>query len=145
MDPCPVKAYLENVSRHLKTVRESLGLNIIKTPVNVEDIQTIETQFNISINLFSHKNSDIYPIRVTRSLAEKHVDLLITSNAETNHYVRIKNFNKLCFKVTKYEGKKYFCKYFIQYFNSEERFQKHMIDCIYLNGCQAIEMPAEGK
>ena len=56
-----------------------------------------------------------------------------------------KNFNKLCFKVTKYEGKKYFCKYCIQYFNSEERLQKHMIDCIVLNGCQAIEMPSEGE
>ena len=145
LDPCPEKAHLENVSRHLKIVCESLGLNNIKTPVNVEDIQTIETQFNISINLFGHKNSDIYPIRVTRSVAEKHVDLLITSNAETNHYVWIKNFNKLCFKVTKYEGKKYFCKYCIQYFNSEERLQKHMIDCIVLNGCQAIEMPAEGE
>ena len=87
LDPCPEKAHFENVSRHLKTVCESLGLNNIKTPVNVEDIQTIETQFNISINLSSHKNSDIYPIRVTRSVAEKHVDLLITSNAETNHYV----------------------------------------------------------
>ena len=60
LDPCPEKAHLENVSGHLKTVCESLGLNNIKTPVNVQDIQTIETQFNISINLFSHKNSDIY-------------------------------------------------------------------------------------
>ena len=64
LDPCPEKAHLENVSGHLKTVCESLGLNYIQTPVNVQDIQTIETQFNISINLFSHKNSDIYPIRV---------------------------------------------------------------------------------
>ena len=145
LDPCPEKAHLENVSRHLKTVCENLGLNNIETPVNVQDIPKIETQFNISINLFSHKNSDIYPIRVTQSIAEKHVDLLITSNAETNHYVWIKNFNKLCFKVTKYEGKKYFCKYCIQYFTSEERLQKHIIDCMVLTKCQAIEMPAEGE
>ena len=144
LDPCPEKAHLENVSKHLKTVCESLGLNDIKTPVNVQDLPKIETQFNISINLFSHMNSDIYPIRVTQSVAEKHVDLLITSNSETNHYVWIKNFNKLCFKVTKYEGKKYFCKYCIQYFTSEERLQKHVIDCMVLTKCQAIEIPVEG-
>ena len=101
LDPCPEKAHLENVSKHLKIVCESLGLNNIKTPVNVQDIQTIETQFNISINLFGHKNSDIYPIRVTQSVAEKHVDLLITSNAETKPLCLDQKFQQTVFKSHK--------------------------------------------
>ena len=64
---------------------------------------------------------------------------------ETSHYVWIKNFNKLCFKVTKFEGKKYFCKYCIQHFSCKERLQKHKIDCMVLTKCQAIEMPVEGE
>ena len=76
---------LDRVSKHLRNVCENLGLNDIETPVNEQDLPKIEGQFNISINLFSHSNSDIYPIRITQSTAEKHVDLLVTSNSETNH------------------------------------------------------------
>ena len=122
------------VSKHLRTVCESLGLNNIMTPVNEQELPKIESQFNISINLFSHSNSDIYPIRITQSTAEKHVDLLVTSNSETNHYVWIKNFNKLCFNVNKHGGKKFFCKHCIQHFTNEANLQKHIKDCMVLNG-----------
>ena len=144
LDPTPEKKNLNCVSKHLRTVCESLGLNNIMTPVNEQELPKIESQFNISINLFSHSNSDIYPIRITQSTAEKHVDLLVTSNSETNHYVWIKNFNKLCFNVNKHGGKKFFCKHCIQHFTSEANLQKHIKDCMVLNGCQAIGMPAEG-
>ena len=144
LDPTPEKKNLDRVSKHLRNVCENLGLNDIKTPVNEQDLPKIEGQFNISINLFSHSNSDIYPIRITQSTNEKHVDLLVTSNSETNHYVWIKNFNKLCSKITTNHGKKHFCKHCIQHFSSETILQKHMEDCIVLTKCQAIEMPAEG-
>ena len=143
--PCPEKAHLENVSKHLKTVCESLGLNDIKTPVNVQDLPKIETKFNISINLFGHSDSNIYPIQTTKSTAEKHVDLLVTSNSETNHYIWIKNFNRLCYNVTKHKAKKFFCKHCIQHFASESILQKHKEDCMLLTKCQAIEMPSEGE
>ena len=100
LDPTPEKKNLERVSTHLKTVCESLGLNEIKTPVNEQDLPKSESQFNISINLFSHSEADIYPIRLTQSTASKHIDLLVTSNAETKHYVWIRNFNRLCARVT---------------------------------------------
>ena len=87
LDPSPEKAHLENVSKHLKNVCESLGSNNIKTPVNVQDLPKIETQFQVSINLYGHSDSNIYPIQTTKSTAEKHVDLLVTSNSETNHYI----------------------------------------------------------
>ena len=99
LDPTPEIKNLDCVSKHLKNVCENLGLNDIKSPVNEQDLPKIESQFIISINLFSHSNSDIYPICITQSTAEKHVDLLVTSNSEANHYVWIKNFNGLCFNV----------------------------------------------
>ena len=144
LDPTPEKSNLKRVSTHLKTVCESLGLNNIKTPVNKQDLPRIEIQFNISINIFSHSNSDIYPIPITNSTAVKHIDLLITSNSETNHYVWIKNFNRLCFNITKHTTKKFFCKHCIQHFASESMLKKYMENCIVLNKCQSIEMPAEG-
>ena len=106
LDPSPENKNLDRVSKHLKNVCENLGLNNIKTPVNVQDLPKIETQFNISINLYSHSNWKIFPIQTTKSTAEKHVDLLVTSNSETNHYIWIKNFNRLCHNVTKHGEKK---------------------------------------
>ena len=144
LDPTPQKKNLHCVSKHLRTVCESLGLNNIMTPVNIQDLPEIESQFNISINLFSHSNSDIYSIRITQSTAEKHVDLLVISNSETKHYVWIKNFNKLCFNVDKHGRKKFFCKHCIHPFTSEANLQKHIKYCMELTKCQAIEMPAEG-
>ena len=145
LDPTPEKNKLERVSKHLKAVCESLGLNNIKIPVSEKDLPNIENQFNISINLFSYSDSDIYPIRLTQSTASKHIDLLITSNSETNHYVWIKNFNRLCYSITKHKTKKFFCKHCIQHFASELILEKHMEDCIVLTKCQSIEMPVEGE
>jgi hypothetical protein len=145
LDPSPEKNHLDRVSKHLKAVCESLGCNNIKTPVSEKDLPNIESQFKISINLFSHSDEHIYPIRITQSVAEKHVDLLVTSNSETNHYVWIKNFNRLCYSVTKNKTKKFFCKHCIQHFASESILLKHMEDCIVLTKCQSIEMPVEGE
>ena len=114
LDPTPEKNKLERVSKHLKAVCESLGLNNIKIPVSEKDLPNIENQFNRSINSFSHSDSDIYPIRLTQSVAAKHADLLVTSNSETNHYVWIKNFNRLCYSVTKHRTKKFFCTTFLE-------------------------------
>ena len=104
LDPSPENKNLDRVSKHLKNVCESLGLNNIQTPVNVQDLPKIETQFNISINLYGHSDFKIYPIQTTKSTAEKHVDLLVTSNSETNHYIWIENFNRLCYNVTKHNS-----------------------------------------
>ena len=145
LDPTPEKKSLERVSEHLEAVCESLGLNNIKTPVSEKDSPNIESQLNISINLFSHLDSDIYPIRLTKTVAAKHVKSLVTSNSETNHYVWIKNFNRLCYIVTKHKTKKIFCKHCIQHFASESILLKHMEDCIVLTKCQSIEMIVEGE
>ena len=95
MDPNPENKHLERVSKHSKNVCETLGLNGIETPVNVQDVPKIEKQFNISINIYSHTKSDIYPIHLTQSTSAKHIDLLVTSNSETNHYVWIKSFKQI--------------------------------------------------
>ena len=52
LDPNPEKNNLDRVSTHLKNVCETLGLNNIKTPVNVQDLLKIESQYNVSINLY---------------------------------------------------------------------------------------------
>ena len=55
----------------------------------------------------------------------------------------IKNFNKLCYNVTKKHRKKFFCMNCIQHFPSQERLDKHKPDCMKINQEQALEMPKE--
>ena len=95
--------------------------------------------------MFSHSNADIYHICNTKSTAEKHVDLLVTFNSETNHYVWIRDFNKLCYNIIKSKIKKFSCKHCIQHFPSQERLEKRLLNCIVLKECQAIDMPPEGE
>ena len=61
LDPTPEKQHLQRVSQHLRDVCESLGLNQIKTPVNLSDLPKIESQFNVTINLFGHSDSNEKP------------------------------------------------------------------------------------
>ena len=71
LDPLPEKEHLDRINKHLKNVCESLGLNNIKTPVNVQDLPKIETQFNISINLYGYSDSNIYTPFKLRNLQLK--------------------------------------------------------------------------
>ena len=145
LDPNPEKSHLERVNKHLKDVCHELGLDQIKMPVSMKDIPKIEEKFNISINIFGHKGADIHPLSLTKLTGRKHVDLLVTSDATTNHYVLIKDFNKLCYNVTKHKGKKYFCKNCIQHFSSEEILERHKPNCMLVNGKQAVGLPKEGS
>ena len=73
----------------------------------------------------------------------KHIDLLITEEVEKNHYVWIKDFDKLNYKQTAHKEKKHFCKNCIQCFSSKEILEKHKSDCLVLNNSQAVSLPKE--
>ena len=118
----------------------------IKCPVTRNDIPKIERELNITINVFGHTDGEIFPIYLNKNVIDetKHINLLLTSNDEMNHYVWIKDFNKLNFRHTKFEGKKHFCYNCIQSFSSEEILKKHKPICAVLNGAQSLELPKEG-
>jgi len=146
LDPNPEKCNLERVSKHLKSVCIELGLDQIKMPVSTKDIPKIERDFNIDINVFGYDGTDIYPIGNSKESADKKtVNLLFISNNKTNHYVLIKNFNKLCYKITKKENKKNICMNCVQNFSSKEKLDEHKPRCIKINGSQAVECPKEGS
>lgn len=143
IDPNPEKRDLERISKHLKKVCQDLRLNEIETPVSIKSIPEIENKYNVTINIFGHSNNktDFYPIRITKNHFEKHVNLLYTEKEDKQHYVLIKDFNKLNNKITKNTRKKYFCYYCLQHFTREDILNKHKEDCIEINGTQAIKMP----
>ena len=71
------------------------------------------------------------------------MDLLIlteeTEEGEVkNHYLLIKDFNRLMYNKTKNKDRKHFCMYCLQYFSSDRVLNKRKDNCLQLNGAQQI-------
>ena len=141
----------KNPQRITKSDRESaknLDFSGITFPVTIIDINQIEKQNKININLFGYDTvkKSIYPIKISGESYDDHLDLLYIEGKnelgeETTHYVYIKDFSRLMFNFTKHKGKKHFCMYCLQCFYSNESLAKHRVNCIAINGVQAIELP----
>ena len=122
-----------------------LDYSNIKFPVTVKQINIIEKQNNICINLFGYKEKQKFPIYISKEKYQDHMELLLITEDENNHYVLIKDFNKFMFGQTKHEHKKYFCMNCLQCFSREDVLTEHKNNCISINGKQAIKMPEKGE
>ena len=57
-----------------------------------------------------------------------------------NHYVLIKDFNRLMFNKTKSKNKKWFCKSCLQCFCNKKILNEYGKDCLLINGKQRIKL-----
>ena len=124
-----------------KTFISQLDYSNIKFPVTVKQINKIEKQNNICINLFGYEEKQKFPIFISKEKSTDHMELLLITEGENNHYVLIKDFNKFMFNQTKHEHRKHFCMYCLQCFSREDILTEHKNHCISINGKQAIKMP----
>ena len=67
------------------------------------------------------------------------MDLLLINDKNKSHYVYIKDCNRFMFNKTKHKNKKHFCKYCLQFFNSEQILIEHKEICLEINGKQRVE------
>ena len=65
----------------------------------------------------------------------------VKGDVQKQHYVYIKDFNRLMYNFTKHKERKHFCKHCLQCFYSNISLAKHKKDCIIINGVQAIDLP----
>jgi len=72
------------------------------------------------------------------------MNLTLITEKEKQHYVLIKDFNKLMYKKTKHQHRKYFCMHCLQCFSSENVLNNHKTNCVTIYGTQAIKMPEKG-
>ena len=112
----------------------------------------IEKQNKINIYLFGYdtEKKSVYPIYHSPEGYDNRLDLLYIEGKnklgeETTHYVLINDFNRFMFTFTKHKGKKHFCRNCLQCFYSNESLAKHRVNCIAINGVQAINMPKKFK
>ena len=144
----PRKKDPQRITKSDREFAKRLDFSGISFPVTIIDINRIERQNKININLFGYntEKKSVYPIRISEENYDDHIELLYIEGKnelgeETTHYVYIKDFNRLMFNFTKYKGKKHFCMRCLQCFYSNESLAKHRVDCIAINGVQAIKMP----
>ena len=96
-----------------KMVQE-LNYQAVEFPVAAKHYTKIEVQNNININVFGYEDRQFYPIFVSKGNNEKVLNLLLISDGEKQHYVFIKDFNRMMYNKTKHQHRKYFCLHCLQ-------------------------------
>ena len=124
------------ITKKDKEIAESLNYSGIDFPVSKKDYGKISVLNKININIFCYENKVIFPVYLSEQSLGDSMDLLLVSNGFINHYVYIKDFNRLMFSKTKNKNKKWFCKSCLQCFNSENILR----DCLLINGGQNAKL-----
>jgi len=63
----------------------------------------------ININVFGYENKQKFPIYISKEKFNDHLNLLLTSNEEKQHYMLIKDFNRFMFDQTKHQHNIFAC------------------------------------
>ena len=79
---------------------------------------------NIRFNVYGAKDQSIYPLYTSNKICDRTCNILLIENGNKNHYVWIKDFNKLMNTQSKDGHKLFFCYYCLQHFTSEEILKK---------------------
>ena len=124
---------------------EKLDYSGIEFPVSVKQYNKIEKQNNIRVNVFGYEEKQPYVIYLSKEKFDSCLNLLLLTEGEVKHYCLIKDFNKFMYNETKHKERKHFCMYCLQCLSSKEHLEKHKVDCIEINGEQAIKMPEPGS
>ena len=134
-----------------REIAQTLNYSGVTFPVSIKDMDKIEKQNKININAYGYDQDKgyVFPIRNSKEKNEDALNVLLiggeTKSGYRQHYVLIKDFNRLNYNITKHKSKKHFCLRCLQPFYSEYRLEAHKGDCIIINGTQQIEMPEEGS
>ena len=122
---------------------KKLDLSGITFPVTIKQIPKLEKQNKININVFRYDNikRKLYPYHLSKEKNEEVVNMLYIEEGDKNHYVYIKDFNKLMYNFTKHKERKHFCMHCLHCFRSNDTLEKHKKDCIAINGVQVTDLP----
>ena len=148
----PRKVHPQRITKSDIESAKGLDFSGITFPVTINQINRIEKQNKININVFGYdtEKKAAYPIEISKEHYDDHLKVLYIEGKnelgeETTHYVYIKDFSRLMSNFTKHNGKKHFCMHCLQCFYSNESLAKHRVNCIAINGVQAIKMPEKYK
>ena len=137
----------ENANRVTKYQPYEHELNMagVSYPTPLHDISKIEKNNNLSINVIGYDATDgLYPLRITRDIKERHVNLLLITEEDKNHYCLIRNFSALMSQRVNWQKKQYFCYNCLHAFTKQSLLDAHMPLC-YKQRAQKIVFPDKEK
>ena len=131
----PPKNHPERISKYKEHI-DKVKYDKINFPVKLKDIPKIENMNDIKFNVFDvDDKQSIYPLYISNKICDKTCDLILIEN----HYVWIKDFNKLMNTQSKDGHKLFFCYYCLQHFTSENILKNHTEVCLNINGAQKVK------
>ena len=147
----PIENNPQRVKETDKAFAKELDYTGVTFPVTIRDMSKIEKQNKININAYVYNEDGKYvsPIRNSKTEYQDTLNVLLiereTEKEYKQHYVYIKDFNRLNFNITQHKNKKHFCLRCLQPFYSEYDLEAHKGDCLIINGTQRLEMPQPGS
>ena len=130
----------QRMTKKDKELFSKLNYERINFPVSKKDYCKIEVQNKIFFNAFCYENKVLYLVYLSDQKFSDSTDLLLISDKFKSHYVYIKDFDRFVFNKTKYKGKKYFCKNWLQCFSREKVLSEHKEDSLVINGKQSVKL-----
>ena len=110
-------------SHYLKSEKE-FNLQGISFPMALKDIQKFEKANNVSTSVYGYQEGKggqegfVYPLKVSKVVNERLVNLLLIADDDTNHYCFIEDFGKLVgSQYSSDNHKTYFCRFCLQRFS----------------------------
>ena len=129
---------------NLRKFTDNYDWSRLKFPVAIKNINIFEMNNDISINILSVENKDIYICRkgIRR---DREINLLLISEGGIRHYTTIKSLSRLLsMSNSKHHGKQHFCNNFLQSFTLELSRDKHQVYCED-NEAIRVEMPQKAS
>ena len=116
----------------------------LKFPVSIKNIKDFEMNNDISINVLSVEDKDMYICR--KGIRRDHeINLLLISEGGIWHYTAIKSLSRLLSRSnSKHLGKQHFCNNCLQSFMLESSRDEHLVYCKD-NEAIRVEMPRKGS
>ena len=120
----------QRLDKFLKTNVEKFNCEGMDFPVSISEIDKFEKQNEFAITVIGYDNGEFIPLRVSKKKDVPLIRLLLISDETGNqHYCWIKNISRLLVNINKHHGRKYFCDYCLNFFNSESVLNLHLEIC----------------
>ena len=124
------KNHPERLNKKMRVNSDKFYWKGIDFPVSLKQIDKFKKQNPYAVNVFRIKGEKVYPLRISGARDRDTIDLLLTSNGETNPYCWIKNKSRLLSsQVSKYESARFFCDWCINHFPNKPALEKHHKYC----------------
>ena len=131
---------LSRITKKSKEIAEGLKYSEVNFPVGKKDYDKISVMNGININVFCYENKVVFPVYLSDQSFNDTLDLLLISDGFINHYVYIKDFNRLMFSNTKCKNKKWFSKSCLQCLSNGKVLLEHGKDCLTINGGRNVKL-----